>query len=553
MGTKTQLDYVFSWEKKHPESLWLTQPMGGDEVLELTWKEALDQARRMATHLRSLDYPEKSQIAIFSKNTAWWILSDLAIWMAGHVSVPLYPNLTSETISQILEHSESKLIFVGKLDGYEAMAPGIPEDMPRIALPLAPKIDAPNWEDLIGENDPIEDPAMPDPEDLATIMYTSGSTGTPKGVMHPFGNMCASAASLIDELGVHDEDRMLSYLPLAHAFERWILETATFIAGFRVFFAESLDTFVHDLKRARPTLFISVPRLWQKFQSGVFSKMPEEKLSRLLKIPLVNLFIRKKVLRGLGLDAVRFAGCGSAPIPGELISWYRSLGLELLEGYGMTENFIYSHVSRPGEVRVGYVGRPLPGVKHKISEDGEILIKSPGNMTGYFKAQELTDECFTEDGYLMTGDRGEIDDKDRLKLTGRVKELFKTSKGKYVAPAPIENKLLLHDAVEQSCVFGSGFPSPFGIVVLSDMTRPHVKDDKRKDKLESSLAAHLKSVNTELDHHERLAFLAVVTDEWTPENGMLTPTLKLKRNVIEDKFKENMDDWYKEKQKVLWL
>jgi len=351
---------------------------------------------------------------------------------------------------------------------------------------------------------------------------------------------------------VHRSDRMLSYLPLAHAFERYVVETGTILTGFHVYFAESLDTFVSDIKRARPTLFVSVPRLWQKFQLGVFSKMPEERLSLLLKLPVVRGIIRKKVLSGLGFDQVRIAGSGSAPIPAELISWYRSLGLELLEGYGMSENFSYSHMTLPGDVKVGYVGKPNEGVEHRLSEEGEVLVKSPATMLGYFKAPELTAEMFTEDGFLRTGDRGELDADGRLKITGRVKELFKTSKGKYVAPAPIENRLLLHADVEQACVTGETFPQPYGMVVLSEAARKRVADAAERERIDKSLSAHIEQVNAELDQHEQLEMIVVIGDEWTIENGLLTPTMKLKRSAIEGKYGPQAEGWYAKKQRVVW-
>jgi long-subunit acyl-CoA synthetase (AMP-forming) len=280
--------------------------------------------------------------------------------------------------------------------------------------------------------------------------------------------------------------------------------------------------------------------------------MPPQKLSRLLKIPLVRNVVRKKILAGLGLDSCRYAASGSAPIPAELIEWYRSLGLELLEGYGMTENFSISHVTRPGEVKPGYVGRPQNGCECKLSEEGEILVKSPGTMLGYFKAPELTAEMFSEDGFLKTGDRGETDAQGRLRITGRVKELFKTSKGKYVAPAPIENKLLLHTHVEMACVSGSAMPQPFGMVVLAEPTRKALADAARKAELASDLESFLASLNRELDQHEQLECLVVIGDEWTIENGMLTPTLKLKRNAIEKKYAPKIDAWYETKQKIIW-
>jgi long-subunit acyl-CoA synthetase (AMP-forming) len=306
------------------------------------------------------------------------------------------------------------------------------------------------------------------------------------------------------------------------------------------------------MRRARPTIFISVPRLWLKFQQGVFSKMPPEKLKRLLKIPIVSGIVRRKVLKGLGLDATRFAVSGSAPIPPELIQWYRDLGLELLEGLGMTENLAYSHINMPGKTRVGYVGNCWPGVEHKIDDNGEILIRSGATMKGYYKMPEATAEAFTEDGFLRTGDRGEIDEKGRLKITGRVKELFKTSKGKYVAPVPLENLLNADPHVEQSCVFGSGHPQPAAVVLLSDEVRDKLSDPAFRDSVTEALAELRKRANAEVPHHEQLDFLAVAKDPWLIENGFLTPTMKIKRNVLEDTYGPQLEGWYGSGEKVIW-
>lgn len=554
---KTILEGAYHWESTAPDRVYLTQPMGGGKVVDFTWRETLDQARRMAAHLRSLDLPPRTNIALFSKNTAHWLMADFAILMAGHVSIPLYPTLNAETIRQILDHSESKLIFIGKLDGFDAMKGGIPDGMPRIALPLAPPIDAPQedlaqWDDIVAKTEPLAESPTREPDEIATIIYTSGSTGTPKGVMIDFRAMTATGAGIYDVTHTTSEDRMLSYLPLAHVFERWIVEAHSCVYGFRVFFAESLDTFVEDLRRAKPTLFVSVPRLWLKFQAGVFRKMPPGKLALFLKIPILSGIVRKKVLTGLGLQHVRYAGSGSAPIPPELIQWYRDLGLELLEGYGMSENFAYSHASVPGKTRVGYVGNCYPGVEHRISDTGEIELKSPGTMRGYYKEPELTKEVFTEDGFFKTGDRGEIDDQGRLRITGRVKELFKTSKGKYVAPAPIENKLLTHSAVEQACVSGSGFPQPYALVMLSEEAQADLADAAKKAELDASLRRLLTDTNEQLAAYEKLDCLVVVKDTWTIENGFLTPTMKMKRAVVEETYGSQAEAWCAAKEPVVW-
>jgi long-subunit acyl-CoA synthetase (AMP-forming) len=216
----------------------------------------------------------------------------------------------------------------------------------------------------------------------------------------------------------------------------------------------------------------------------------------------------------------------------------------------MTENMAYSHLTKPGEVRPGYVGSPVPGVQQRISEDGEILVKSPGNMTGYYKMPEKTAEDFTEDGFFKTGDMGEIDEKGRLKITGRIKELFKTSKGKYVAPAPIENLLANHPRVEACCVTGVGYPQPYGVVMLSEEARG--TREQAGPAIESELAEHLNSINAALSHHERLAFLVLVKDEWLPENGFLTPTMKLKRSRLEETYAPLADGWYAENKPIVW-
>ena len=551
---KTLLECALYWEKNDPNFLAYTQPMGGGDanIKTWTWKEAVGEARKMAAYLKSLNLPEKSNIALCSKNCAHWIMADMAIWMAGHVTVPIFPILTPDIVQYTLEHSESKLLFVGKLDPiWDEMKKGVADDLPKVAFPLAPPNDHEKWDDIIAKHEPLEDVADRSPDECCTIIYTSGSTGMPKGVMLSFGAMCTSAKGIIDFMDIKKEDRCLSYLPLSHSFERFAIESTSIFGGGSLWFAEALDTFVQDLQRCRPTVFISVPRLWLKFQLGVFQKMPPAKLERLLKIPILKGIVKKKILKGLGLDQARFAGSGSAPMPAEVIEWYRKIGLELLEGYGMTENFAYSHVSRPGEVRVGYVGTPYPDVQHKISPEGEILVKSPGNMMGYYKNPEATAESFTEDGFLKTGDLGEIDEKNRLKITGRAKELFKTSKGKYVAPAPIENLIANHPRVENCIVTGTGYPQPHGIVMLSEDALADLEKGA-KDTIAKELAEHLKVVNAELPAFEQLAFLAITNDSWMPENGFLTPTLKIKRATLETTYNPLADKWYSSKQPVVW-
>ncbi|AQA18557.1 AMP-binding acetyl-CoA synthetase [Halioglobus japonicus] len=537
-------------EQRHPDRVFMTQPING-EAVDYTWAQTMDEARRMAAHINSLDLPANSNIAMISKNCAHFIIAELAIWMAGHCTVALYPTLNAETVNYILDHSEAKLIFVGKLDGWEAMEPGVPADMPRIALPLAPANDYPKWDDIIAKQAPIDEVPVWPAEQRALICYTSGSTGRPKGVAHSFQSISAPASLQGDVLEINESDRIISYLPLAHVMERALVEAGSIYQGVHIFFAEELDTFLADLRRARPTLFISVPRLWLKFQSGVFQKFPEEKLNLLLKIPVVKNIIRKKVLDGLGLGSVRMAASGSAPIPPDLIRWYDKLGLKIMEGYGMTEDFAYSHMSTEGMRAPGTVGHPAVGVDARISDVGEIEVKSPGLMMGYYKAPELTAEVMTEDGYFKTGDRG-VYDGGLLCITGRVKELFKTSKGKYVAPVPLENLLSADGWVEQSCVSGPGRPACYATLQLAEGLRDDYDDPAFRTKASAHFEKLMADVNAQVENYEALQFLAVVREPWQVENDFLTPTLKIKRNVIEEAYEPYLDRWYASGQKVVW-
>ncbi|HSC01091.1 MAG TPA: AMP-binding protein [Burkholderiaceae bacterium] len=549
------LQRLYHWEKTAPDRVVLTQPMGGAVVREFTWRELTDQTRRMAAHLKAQGLSPGDRVAILSKNTAWWLMADFAIWMAGGVSVPLYPTLAAPTITQILNHSESKLLFVGKLDGWDAMRPGVPAGLPCIALPLAPAQHGyPSWDDIVGRTAPLAGEPVRDGDELSTIMYTSGTTGTPKGVMHSFATFAWSVAAGLKRVSaINANARMLSYLPLSHVAERTLVEHGLLATGMHVYFAESLETFTADLQRARPTAFFSVPRLWVKFQQGVHAKMPPAKLQRLLGIPILGRIVRKKVLSALGLQACEFAAGGAAPMPPELLRWYERLGLSIVEVYGMTENCGVSHATLPGVPRPGSVGLPYEGVQSRIDPaNGEIQVKSPGLMLGYYKEPELTRDAFTHDGWLHTGDKGALDAEGNLRITGRVKDLFKTSKGKYVAPAPIEDRLVMHDAIEACCVTGANLGQPLGIVMLNAEAAQRARDAAQRSAMEAALAEHLAAVNAPLDPHEQLDCIVVVTEPWTVDNGFITPTFKVKRNRIEEVYAPRYETWLSARRLIVW-
>ena len=546
------LQRAYHWEKTRANEIFLTQPMGGGAVRDWTWAQTMDEARRMAAYLQAQNWESGSRVAIMSKNTAWWFMADLAIWMSGHVSVPIYPNLVAETVRQIMEHSECKLCFVGKLDDWKAMEPGIPNGLPCISTPLCDAKNFKPWDDIVKATQPMTESPVFAEQTMATIIYTSGTTGMPKGAMHSFAAFAHTAKGLAQALNYTTAERVLSYLPLAHVAERCLVEGEALHIGCRVYFAESLDTFLADLQRARPTIFFSVPRLWVKFQQGVLAKVPAKKLERMMSIPILGGIVKKKILKQLGLDSVRIAGTGAAPLPPEVMAWYRRLGLELLEGYGMTEQFAYATSNMPGHSRVGYVGSPTPCCEVKLSEIGEILTRGPAHMLGYYKEPEKTRETMTDDGWLKTGDLGEIDEQGRLRITGRAKEQFKSSKGKYVAPAPIEGKLASFMRIEACMVTGAGHPQPFALAMLPLGQWDKLKAADVRKEFSDELSAHLKVVNNQLDPHERLDFVAVVPEQWTVEAGFVTPTFKIKRNVVEKHYEPFFDQWSKTRKPVLW-
>ena len=535
MAYLSPLEMLYKWEQAKPNETYLSQPINGIWH-HWTWKDFGIEVRKMATYLKSLDFPKESKIALLSKNCAHWMMADMAIMMSGHISVPLYPNLNSETLGKILHHSGSRLLFVGKLDNYVDMQPGVPSGIDCISFPFYAE-DYPKWDELTKDVIPFSDNIIRGEEELATIIYTSGTTGDPKGVMHKFYNFSFATTNAVNILPL-EEESFFSYLPLCHIAERLLVQMGSLYSGGRVSFAESLETFSNNLVEVSPTVFLGVPRIWTKFQQGILTKLSQKRLNILLRIPLISYFIKKKIKKGLGLDSARNVFTGAAPTPIALINWFSRLGINIQEAYAMTENTCYSHVSFRDNIKIGSVGQALPFCDVKLSKDKEILIKHDALMDGYYKMKEETNKTIIN-GWLHTGDEGAIDANGFLTITGRVKDLFKTSKGKYVAPSPIEMRISADKNIEQVCVVGTGLPQPIAIVVLSERGK-----DKSSESLLLSLNKTLVLVNQKLDGHEKIHNFVVVREEWTVENKLLTPTMKIKRNAVEKLYNSNYRNWY---------
>ncbi|MGL4887555.1 MAG: AMP-binding protein [Aeromonas veronii] len=546
IANKLPLEMLYHWERQCPDRTYLRQTINR-EYVDFTWGEVADEARRMVTALRHLGLVAGDKVALLSKNCAQWFIADLAMQMGQYVSVPIYPTANVDTIEYVLRHSEAKAIFVGKLDDWKSQEAGVPADLLRIAFPYDTMPASHQWDDLLEAHEPIPDSPVQAPDSLLSLVYTSGSTGKPKGAMLSVERYAWSCEKLVETVSLSQADRGFSYLPLAHITERVYIYGGSLYGGATIAFPESLDTFIEDVKRCRPTVFISVPRLWAMFRIKIHEKLPQNKLALLLKIPLISGLIKRKLQKGLGLDQARVLGCGSAPVSPALLEWYLSIGLKVTEAWGMTENHAYSTINYPFRAdKIGTVGKAGIGVTIKISDEGEILCRCEGMMLGYYKDPEHSAEAIDAEGWLHTGDMGKLDKEGYLTITGRMKDVFKTAKGKYVAPVPIEGLLGQEPIIEQLCVIGYGMPQPIALVQL-----PESAMKGNREEVNARLEAARVRVNDQLESHAKIRGILVVKTPWNIENGVLTPTMKIKRHLLEQKYAQVGDRW-PSSQVVVW-
>ena len=546
LNFNSPLEAFMHWEKTTPNHIFLNQPIDRKNIT-YTFKQVGSEARKIAAELKSLNLPERSHIALLSKNCAHWTMSDIAIMMAGHVSIPIYPTLNEESVNQILTHSESKAIIVGKLDNFNSQEKGIP-NIPILSIGLYGHSKGRQWETILEEKEGLNDKDIlfPSFEDLHTIIYTSGTTGTPKGVMHSVGNFMNSTSVLIPTTKTDFGSKVFSYLPMAHVAER-LIETVCIITGLEVFFPESLDTFAADLSNTQPDVFFGVPRIYAKFQEKVLEKLPQKKLDTLLSIPIFNTIVKKKIRKKMGLANAKTVISGAAPLSISVMGWYAKLGINILQIYGMTEDGCVSHFNLPNANKVGTVGKAFKEAKIKISPDGELLIKNDCLMKGYFKAPELTASVFDSEGYFKTGDKGEYDHEGYLTITGRAKDEFKTDKGKYVSPASLELELCKNKDIENICVVGTGIPQPIALVTLSELGK-----NKSKKDLIANFNETLNTLNPNFEKHEKIEKIVVMSESWNLDNGLITPTLKVKRNALEKLHQPFYKEWFSIKENVIF-
>ncbi|MBD2705057.1 AMP-binding protein [Spirosoma sp. BT702] len=543
------IDYFYKWEREKADQVYLRQPIG-DSYVDYTWAGVGQQARRMATYLQSLGLPTGSHIGLISKNCPHWIIADIAILMSGYVSVPFYPTLTADQLNALLGHSQCAVLFVGKVDDWGTMKAGVPDDVVSINFPgyqTDPTLRS--WDEIMANFPPIVESPKADLDELFTIIYTSGTTGMPKGVMIDY-RAAAQLAINVRPMTFQElpNARFFSYLPLCHVAERTIVEAMGMITGGTVYFAESLETFAKNLAAARPTHFLAVPRIWMKFQQGVLAKLSEQRLNLLLRIPVVSSLLKRRIRQSLGLNDAVLILTGAAPTPISLIRWFRRLGIRIQENYGMTENLASVCMMPADQIKDGTVGRINPGMSVKIDAiTGEILTKSGWIMRGYYRNPDLTAETLIADNWLRTGDIGELDSEGYLRITGRLKDVYKSSKGEFIAPAVLEAGFSDNPFIEQICVTGRELPQPIALIVLSETT-PKVAQKE----VEKSLIDTVNAINDRVHPYERIRKIVILKKAWTVENNLITPTLKIKRNEIEAQFNPFMTSWYDCAETIVW-
>jgi long-chain acyl-CoA synthetase len=547
MDIVSPLGQFLKWEKELPDKILFRQPVNG-KWKTWTWAQAGDEIRRIAAGIQSLKLPLQSHIAILSKNCAQWIMCDLAIMMCGHISIPIYPTLTAQSIRPILEHSDSKAIIIGKLDDYNSQKEAIPPDMIQISIEAYGIKEQYTIEDFIAQQQPLNNLYNWQAHEILTIIYTSGTTGNSKGVMQNVEAVSSTIKTVVPFVGLPSRPVLFSYLPLSHVAERMAIEFYALYYGGEISFAESIETFQANLAATQPNLFFAVPRIWGKIRENILKKVSQKKLNLLLSIPVINLILRKSIRRKLGLSNAYMIVSSSAPISTDILKWFNKLGIIINQAYGMTEDCVYSHFERPDDYFFGSVGKPVRGLQTKFAEDGELRVKSVGNMKGYYKEPELTAQAFDEEGYLKTGDKAGYNKDGFLFITGRVKDQFKTDKGKYISPGPIEIKLLANPSIEMTCVVGTGIPQPIGLITLSDSGKA-----QNKSELKAELEILLSVVNESLDSFEKLEKLVIIKENWTLENRLITPSLKVKRNEIEKIYLSEYPQWFAEKEKIVGL
>lgn len=551
----TLVDKVYELEANLPNEVFLRQPRG-DEWDEYSYAESVAEARRLVAGMKAAGLQKGDKVGIYSKNCYQWILSEIAIMIGGFVTVPFYSNLVGDPLKEVIDLSGIKMLFVGKLENWADAKAAVPENLPVVRFGHyegSAVVDSGTaWDEFIKDKQPDQENFRPSPDDIWSIFYTSGTTGVPKGVVMPYS---APANLMMGQEAVHNNFNLsdpgknvfFSYLPLNHIAEQALVVTGGIYNEGQISFAESLESFTKNLADVQPSVFLAVPRIWTKFQQGVLAKMPEKKMDTLLKIPILSGLIKKKIRKALGLNNTKLVISGASALPAATSAWFQKIGIYIRETFGMTETMGVVLIQPKDDIRLGSSGRRLEEGEIKIDpETDEILVKNSWMFNEYANEPELTKESFDGEGYYKTGDTGDLDSEGYLKVKGRVKDTFKTDKGEFIVPVPIEDRFASNNLIEQLCLVGLSMPQPMGLIRLSEFC----EDMDVKD-IQSSLSDTLEKVNAQLQKNELIQKLICISDVWSVENGMLTPTMKIKRNVIHEAYKDQYETWFNQDEIII--
>ena len=566
-------------ENYSQDDMFLTKYHG--EWKKTSTKDFCDQGNRISRGLLKLGIKPGDKIALITTATRTeWAVMDLGISQIGAVSVPVYPTISPEDYDFIFNNAEVQYCFVSDRDLYDKVIQIKANVSTMKGVFTFDKIDgAPNWNEILdlGNDDATQNEVDDlsnsiNSEDLATIIYTSGTTGRPKGVMlthhNIVSNVLASDPRIPRVKGLQNSDiRILSFLPICHIFERMLFYLYQF-NGYSLYFAESIEKMGDNIKEVKPHIMSVVPRLIEKVYDKIYDKgtsagglkskiflwalgvnKAKQKIGKPsgLMETIADKLVFSKWREGLGGNIITLVS-GSAALQPRLNKMFQNAGIPILEGYGLTETSPVISVNSFGKIKVGTVGHVLENLDVKIQEDGEITVKGPSVFKGYFKNEEMTKDVFTEDGYFKTGDIGHIDEEGYLHITDRKKEMFKTSGGKYVAPQVIENQAKASKFIEQIMVVGDGEKMPCALIQPDFNFVQHWAERKQinvgttpeemasSPELKERINKEIDYLNTKLGSWEQIKRFELTPEVWTIDSGVLTPTLKLKRKAVKERF-----------------
>jgi len=525
---ETFMQYLDEWSARVPEKTWLHERRDND-VHNWSWSQGSQEIDALAAWQEKALTGHGHAIGLLSRNCAHWIFADMGSIAAGNVVIPLFCTLSGDIAEYIMSLTEMKILFVGETDNWEQIRQVLPRGIKLITLPgVTLEEDHLPWEEVVASFRGHRPAYRCQSDDLVSVVFTSGTTGLPKGVMQTHDSNIIPINRFTRAFNTPHGARLFSYLPLSHIAERQIVEGSSIVNCAEIYLNEKMATLLRDLRACRPHMMFGPPRVWEQLQQQIVQQWGSQgALDKALAADREK--TGQQVQEYLGLDQVKYILTAASPTPPALIGWYENFGIILNEGFGQTE-CMGPIVSSTKQRRIGSVGKPMPGVEVRLSDERELLVKAPGCSPGYYKEPERTVQTFV-DGWVHTGDKARVDRDGFYYITGRMKDYFKTIHGKFVAPTPIENMFAESDVVEQLCLLGRGYSKTVMICVLGKSAL-----EMEKEVIEANLLERVGTINKGVEKHARVGGVIISIQTWTIDNGLLTPTLKIRRDKVEERF-----------------